>query len=131
MAGDINSRNLLFSSSGGYNLPKGTNVLINHWALHHDPNKWENVSEFRPERYLENGKLGPKPESWLPFSAGRRVCLGEIVAKPELLFIFACLMQRFRWSMPNGEKADLSPTGNMFKIEPKDHKLVIIDRKPQ
>lgn len=119
------------TSVGGYTIPKNTNVVINHWALHHDPKKWDNVTEFRSERYLENGKLGPKPESWLPFSAGRRVCLGEMVAKPELLFIFASLMQRFRWNMPEGQKIDLSPAGNMFQLEPNAHKFVVVDRKPQ
>ena len=68
----------------------GTDVIINHWALHNDPNKWRDVDKFMPERYLnEEGKMGPKPESWLPFSAGRRVCLGESVAKPELHLLFA------------------------------------------
>lgn len=116
---------------GGYTIPKDTNVIINHWALHHDPKKWENVNKFKPERYLdENGKMGPKPESWLPFSAGRRVCLGEMVAKPELLLIFACLMQRFQWSLPKGQTADLSPSGNMFALEPKPHNLVVVARNP-
>ena len=106
-------------------------MIINHWALHHDPQKWDNVSEFRPERYLENGKLGTKPLNWLPFSIGRRACLGEMIAKPELLFTFACLMQRFKWSVPEGETVDLTPTESVILIVPKDHKLVITDRKPQ
>lgn len=120
------------TSVGGYRIPKDTNVIINHWALHNDSNKWDNVKEFRPERYLDrNGKMGPKPESWLPFSAGRRVCLGEMVAKPELHLIFACLMQKLQWKVPNGLKADLSPTGNMFALLPKPQNLVIVERKPK
>ena len=88
--------------------------------------------EFKPERYLdEDGKLGPKPENWLPFSAGRRVCLGEMVAKPELHLIFACLMQRFNWSLEKGKKVDLSPDGSWFILEPKPHQMVITDRKPE
>ena len=89
------------------------------------------MTEFIPERYLDkDGKLGPKPESWLPFSAGRRVCLGEMVAKPELHLIFASLMQKFNWSFPNGQKADIKPTGNMFVATPKPHRLVIKERTP-
>ena len=103
--------------------------MINHWALHHDPKAWDNVNEFRPERFLDsNGKLGPKPESWLPFSAGRRVCLGESVAKPELHLIFAALMQNFTWQLPDGVTADLSPDGNSFALVPKLHKLIIKNR---
>ena len=114
---------------GGYDVPKGTMVLINLWALHHDPKAWDNVEEFIPERFLdENGKLGPKPESWLPFSAGTRVCLGETVAKPELLLLFAALMQRFIWKIPEGGKVDLTPDGNMFSIYPKPHELLVEER---
>ena len=110
----------------GYAIPKKTTVFTNLWALHHDPNKWEDVDDFKPERFLDkDGKLGPKPANWLPFSAGRRVCLGEPVAKPEFLLIFACLMQRFRLQLPDGVQADLYPDRNVFGIVPKPHKMLI------
>ena len=117
------------TSVRGYDVPKGTMVIINLWALHHDPIAWENVEAFIPERFLDvDGKLGPKPENWLPFSAGTRVCLGETVAKPELLLLFAALMQRFTWRIPEGGKIDLSPDGNMFSIYPKPHDLLVEER---
>ena len=119
------------TSVGGFDVPKGTMVMINHWALHHDPKAWENVDDFIPERFLDkDGKLGTKPENWLPFSAGRRVCLGETVAKPELHLLFAALMQKFTWRLPEGVKADLSPAGNMFVAYPRPHALVVEERKP-
>ncbi|XP_060575797.1 cytochrome P450 2U1-like [Ruditapes philippinarum] len=97
---------------GGYKIPKGTAVNINHWALHNDPDEWEEVERFMPERYLdENGKLGPKPKNWLPFSAGKRVCLGEFVAKPELHLIFASLMQRYKWKMVSGKCPNMEQIG--------------------
>ena len=114
---------------GGYDVPKGTMVIINIWALHHDPKAWNNVDDFIPERFLDKDeKLGPKPESWLPFSAGTRVCLGEPVAKPALLLLFAALMQRFTWRIPEGKKIDLSPNGNIFSIFPKPHELLVEER---
>ncbi|XP_053400359.1 steroid 17-alpha-hydroxylase/17,20 lyase-like isoform X2 [Mercenaria mercenaria] len=109
----------------GYRIPKGTNVVINHWGLHHDPNAWDDVDRFIPERYLdENGKLGPKPKSWLPFSAGTRVCLGEFVAKPELHLIFASLMQRYKWKMESGLCPDITPVGNTFQLATKPYKVI-------
>ena len=87
--------------SGGYPVPKGTNVIVNHWALHNDPEFWNNVYEFDPYRYLtQEGKMDVKPDSWLPFSAGRRVCLGEQVVKAELLMITANLLQHFHIKAP-------------------------------
>lgn len=113
----------------GYRIPKGTLVSINHWALHHDPEAWEEVDRFIPERYLdENGKLGPKPKNWLPFSAGKRVCLGEFVAKPELHLIFAGLMQRYKWTMKSGICPDLTPTGGSFGLFCKPYKITVEKR---
>ena len=127
---NLSSGLFLKSIPGPYDIPKDTVILVNYWALHHDPTKWKRVNDFIPERYLdENGKLGPKPENWLPFSAGRRVCLGETVAKPELHLIFACLIQRFTWELPSGVQADLSPDGTWFSLLPKPHKLIVTERK--
>ncbi|KAL4220212.1 cytochrome P450 2 subfamily U member 1 [Mactra antiquata] len=113
----------------GHKIPKGTVVGINHYALHHDPDAWEDVDRFIPERYLdENGKLGPKPKNWLPFSAGKRVCLGEFVAKPELHLIFAQLMQRYKWKMVSGKCADLTPAGSCFSRLASPYKVIVEKR---
>ncbi|XP_063402562.1 steroid 17-alpha-hydroxylase/17,20 lyase-like isoform X1 [Mytilus trossulus] len=114
---------------GGYDVPKDTMVMINHWALHHDPNYWKDVEKFDPTRYLdENGKLGMKPESWLPFSAGRRVCLGESIAKPELHLIFATIMQRFEITMPDGTNPELILGGSGLIPQPAPFKIIVKDR---
>ncbi|XP_060068562.1 steroid 17-alpha-hydroxylase/17,20 lyase-like [Ylistrum balloti] len=87
----------------GYDIPKGTTVMINHWALHNDPRHWKDPKTFDPKRFLDSdGNLGPKPVSWLPFSAGRRVCLGESIAKPELHLICAILLHQFDIMLPPG-----------------------------
>ncbi|XP_076079554.1 steroid 17-alpha-hydroxylase/17,20 lyase-like isoform X1 [Mytilus galloprovincialis] len=114
---------------GGYDVPKDTMVMINHWALHHDPNYWKDVEKFDPTRFLdENGKLGMKPESWLPFSAGRRVCLGETVAKPELHLIFATIMQRFKITLPEGTDPELKLGGSGGVTLPATYEVIITDR---
>ena len=93
---------LLSLVTGKYELPKGTGVLINFWALHNDPNFWEDPSEFRPERFLqENGELAPRPESFMPFSAGKRVCLGENLSKTMLMIILPMLFQQLKFIKPD------------------------------
>ena len=119
-----------FFVSAGFKIPKDTLVAINHWALHHDPDAWKDVETFKPERYLdENGKLGPKPQNWLPFSAGKRVCLGEFVAKPELHLLFAGLMQRFSWSAEEGVFVDITPQGSMFEAHPLPFNVLVKPRQ--
>ncbi|XP_027171565.1 cytochrome P450 81D1-like [Coffea eugenioides] len=36
---------------GGYNIPRGTNLLVNGWAVHKDPNVWDDPTSFKPERF--------------------------------------------------------------------------------
>lgn len=104
-------------------------VFINHWALHHDPNYWKDVDKFDPTRFLEeNGKLSSKPESWLPFSMGRRVCLGETVAKPELHLIFSSILQRFKISLAEGSNPKIEIAGSDAAIQPANFEIIVTER---
>ena len=79
--------------------------MVNLWALHHDPKEWDDPEMFKPERFLdEDGKMAPKPNSYLPFSSGRRVCVGEALAKSQLLLSLSLLCQRFKFEAAPGEK---------------------------
>ncbi|KAG8197311.1 hypothetical protein JTE90_007557 [Oedothorax gibbosus] len=82
---------------GEFDIPKGTNVLGNFWLLHNDPKYWKEPDSFIPERFLdsEGNLLTLKPESYIPFSIGRRNCPGEFVALIEIFRYFTAIMQRF------------------------------------
>ena len=88
----------------GYSIPKGTTVLTNLWSLHHDPEIWVDPDAFRPERFLdeEGNFVPPKADRFLPFSAGRRVCLGESLARIELFLVLARLLHSFKFENPAG-----------------------------
>ncbi|KAI1238488.1 Cytochrome P450 2U1, partial [Lamprotornis superbus] len=84
----------------GYTIPKGSVIVPNLWSVHRDPNIWEKPDEFQPSRFLdENGHL-IKKESFIPFGMGKRVCMGEQLAKMELFLIFSSLMQSFTFMYP-------------------------------
>ena len=54
----------------GYDIPQGSILISNLWAVHHDPEVWEEPFEFKPSRFLDdNGDLQHKPEL-IPFSIG-------------------------------------------------------------
>ncbi|XP_022082868.1 steroid 17-alpha-hydroxylase/17,20 lyase-like isoform X4 [Acanthaster planci] len=92
---------------GEYKLPKDTTVIINHLALHFSATEWEEPKKFKPERFLnDNGQLPARlPESLLPFSTGRRVCLGEDFAKKEVFLLFTWLFSRYTfYKVPGKEK---------------------------
>ncbi|KAL1006139.1 hypothetical protein UPYG_G00068300 [Umbra pygmaea] len=84
----------------GYQLPKGTTVIPNLSSLLHEEGQWKFPHEFNPENFLnENGEF-VKPEAFLPFSAGSRVCLGEGLARMELFLILVTLLRRFQFIWP-------------------------------
>lgn len=75
-------------------------VYINLWSLHHDESVWPNPWTFNPSRFLDsNGKLLPSSHEnrrrLMPFGAGRRVCLGETLAKNRLFLFATSLVQNF------------------------------------
>lgn len=80
----------------GYKIPKDTVVLPLIAVLHFDDEVFENAQQFKPERFLsKDGKTFRNLEKLLPFSLGRRVCLGESLARMELFLIFVALLQQF------------------------------------
>ncbi|XP_066289712.1 cytochrome P450 2U1-like [Branchiostoma lanceolatum] len=87
----------------GYDIPEGTKVLMNLHSLHMDPAYWPDPDRFDPERFLDaEGNVVNNPESFMPFGRGRRVCLGEQLAKMELFLFFSTLLQSFTFKTPEG-----------------------------
>ncbi|KAK2817144.1 hypothetical protein Q5P01_025335 [Channa striata] len=94
----------------GYTIPKGTVIVPNLWSVHRDPTLWDNPDTFNPSRFLDDqGKLLRK-ECFIPFGIGRRVCMGEQLAKMELFLTITSLLQAFRFTVPE-ETAAPSLTG--------------------
>ncbi|XP_032350295.1 cytochrome P450 2J2 [Camelus ferus] len=111
----------------GYHLPKGIMVLSNLTALHTDPTVWATPDTFNPEHFLENGQF-KKREAFLPFSAGKRVCLGEQLARSELFIFFTSLVQKFTFRPPDNEKLSLKfKTG--LTISPVTYRICAVPRE--
>ncbi|XP_072030709.1 cytochrome P450 2U1-like [Amphiura filiformis] len=84
----------------GYFIPKGTMIISNLWAIHHNQDTWDEPEKFKPERFLDsNGDLCHQNE-YIPFSIGRRACLGENLAKMELFVHFTHLLHQFSFKKP-------------------------------
>ncbi|XP_045854548.1 cytochrome P450 2U1 isoform X1 [Meles meles] len=88
----------------GYTIPKGTVILPNLWSVHRDPAIWEKPDDFYPNRFLDDQGQLIKKETFIPFGIGRRVCMGEQLAKMELFLMFVSLMQSFTFALPKDSK---------------------------
>ncbi|XP_059334117.1 cytochrome P450 2J2-like [Ammospiza nelsoni] len=83
----------------GYYIPKGTVITTNLTSLLFDKNEWKAPDTFNPENFLKDGKFW-KNECFLPFSTGKRSCLGELLARSELFLFFTSLLQKFTFQAP-------------------------------
>ncbi|XP_041862608.1 cytochrome P450 2J2-like [Melanotaenia boesemani] len=87
---------------GGYVIPKGTAVMPNLTSVLFDKNEWETPDTFNPGHFLDAEGKFFRREAFLPFSAGKRACLGEALARMELFLFFVSLCQKFKFSTLEG-----------------------------
>lgn len=92
---------------GSYDIPKGSIVHVNVWAVARDPAVWKDPNEFRPERFLEED-VDMKGHDYrlLPFGAGRRVCPGAQLGINLVTSMLGHLLHHFRWSPSEGMKPE-------------------------
>ncbi|XP_053565549.1 cytochrome P450 2K6 [Bombina bombina] len=112
----------------GYFLPKGTSVLPVLASALQDKKYFEKPDEFYPQHFLDSEGNFVKKEALIPFSAGRRNCAGENLAKTELFLFFTRLLQKFTFQLPPGVSvADLTPAVGLTR-GPKPYLMCVLPR---
>ncbi|KMT17031.1 hypothetical protein BVRB_2g042320 [Beta vulgaris subsp. vulgaris] len=86
-----------------YDIPKGSNVHVNIWAIARDPTVWKSPLEFRPERFMEED-VDMKGHDFrlLPFGSGRRVCPGAQFGLNLVTCMLGHLLHHFNWTPADG-----------------------------
>ncbi|XP_045592688.1 cytochrome P450 2U1 [Procambarus clarkii] len=112
----------------GYRIPKRTWIIGNIWGIHWDKKVWSDPENFRPERFLdENGQV-IRSEHVLPFSVGRRNCLGESLARIEAFQFLTGMLQRYTFSVPEGLARPSTSFHCGVTLNPHEFEVVLTER---
>ncbi|XVF61272.1 hypothetical protein PTKIN_Ptkin08bG0117000 [Pterospermum kingtungense] len=118
---------------GGYTVPRDTIVLINAWAIHRDPELWDDPTSFKPERF--NTEVKDHSHKFMPFGMGRRACPGAILGHRMVNLALGAVIQCFEWERVGDQKVDMTegkgvtmpkvvPLEAMCKARPILHKVL-------
>jgi cytochrome P450 len=87
----------------GRPIPRGSTMMVVPWLLHRHELLWERPHEFVPERFTDAWPTRHAKFSYVPFSAGPRICLGAAFALSEAVICLATLAQAFALRIPRGQ----------------------------
>ncbi|XP_009802012.1 cytochrome P450 71AU50-like [Nicotiana sylvestris] len=112
----------------GFDIPKGSRILVNTWAIGRDPEAWPEPEKFKPERFVgSNIDLRGRDFQLLPFGSGRRSCPGLQLGLTIVRLVLAQLVHCFDWELPNGmAPEDLDMTEKFGLVTARAQHLVAI-----
>lgn len=115
---------------GGYDVPKGTILMVNAWAMHRDPNIWEEPDKFNPRRFQA---MEMEREAWkfVPFGMGRRACPGAAMGLRTISLALGAFVQCFEWEkLLEHEDMDANYNSRIMLQKGKPLEAVCVPRDP-
>uniref|UniRef100_G3T1S1 Uncharacterized protein n=1 Tax=Loxodonta africana TaxID=9785 RepID=G3T1S1_LOXAF len=110
-----------------YFIPKDTSVLVSLTSVLHDAKEFPNPEQFDPGHFLDKSGNFKKSNYFMPFSAGKRVCAGEGLARMELFLILTNILQHFTLKpLVDPKDIDTTPVDNGLGTVPPSYKLCFI-----
>lgn len=94
----------------GHAVPAGTVVSVSPWLLHREAQHWPNPAAFDPSRFLGDAPKQRPRQAYLPFAAGKRMCIGQGFAVMEATILTAMLSQRYTFDLVPGNPLEPEPT---------------------
>ncbi|XP_069684414.1 cytochrome P450 18a1 isoform X2 [Periplaneta americana] len=112
----------------GFKIPKNTQIVPLLHAIHMDSNLWEEPEKFKPTRFLNAEGKVTKPEFFLPFGVGRRMCLGDVLARMELFLFFSSILHVFHIELPKDQPLPSLKGNTGITVTPDSYKVCLVQR---
>nr|XP_033810047.1 cytochrome P450 2C23-like [Geotrypetes seraphini] len=112
-----------------YVIPKGTTVYIMLSSVLYDPKQYQNPESFDPNHFLDANGCFKRTDAFMPFSSGKRMCLGEGLARMELFLFITTILQNFDLKSDSDLKeSDLNPEMSGFSRVPRPYSFCLLPR---
>ena len=105
----------------------GQHFIINVEKFLMDPIEFPDPQKFNPDRFLHQGQL-LKKDYFVPFGIGKRICMGETLAKNEMFIFFVRFLQRLKIEQtehkpdPDNFTSGITRIPNAFEIKISERK---------
>ncbi|NXT86304.1 CP2CT protein, partial [Zapornia atra] len=110
-------------------LPQGTTIFLSLSSVLHDSKEFPNPNEFNPGHFLNENGTFRKSEFFVPFSAGKRICPGEGLARMEIFLLIAIILQNFTLkSVIDTQELNIAPALSGIGNVPPVYQLCAIPR---
>uniref|UniRef100_A0A0N4ZSX4 Cytochrome P450 n=1 Tax=Parastrongyloides trichosuri TaxID=131310 RepID=A0A0N4ZSX4_PARTI len=112
----------------GISIPAGSCIIPQISVLLYDEKIFPDPFTFNPDRWIDENKNLKKIEQFIPFSLGKRQCLGEGLAKMELYLIMANLYNQYSINIPESGKLPSLHKQMSFTVCPEAYNVSIVSR---
>ncbi|XP_071922878.1 cytochrome P450 81C13-like [Coffea arabica] len=113
---------------GGYDIPKGSTLIVNAWAMQRDPKVWEEPEMFKPERF-EAMEMERERFNFVPFGVGRRACPGANMGIRNISLAVGSFIQCFDWRKIEEDEINTSYTTRITLSMAKPLEVMCIPRQ--
>lgn len=98
----VGRKALVDDEISGFRIPAGSSLMVLITMIHRDPKLWPNPEGYDPERFLPENSKGRPRQAYMPFGAGRRICVGSTFAIIEATLLAAMISRRLAFDLPRG-----------------------------
>ncbi|XP_074657960.1 cytochrome P450 2J6-like [Tubulanus polymorphus] len=112
----------------GYDIPADTVLVASLTDVLQDPNVWKHPNDFNPENFLDDQGHVINQSRSIPFALGKRVCLGESLAREELFTFFTAMLQNFEFCV---DETKPTPTQKAHRgvVDTPDNHFVVLKKR--
>ncbi|XP_030427077.1 cytochrome P450 2H1-like isoform X2 [Gopherus evgoodei] len=112
-----------------YLIPKGTTIFPALKSVLYDRREFPNPEQFNPGHFLDENGAFKKSDFFMPFSAGKRICVGEGLARMELFLVLTTILQNFTLKpVIDPKDIDITPESSFVSNAPKSFLLCVLPR---